>query len=88
MRPAGEAEDTARLDDDARYARRLAIDRQTQGCVADETNRKGVGPGVSRACPVDPLARLQIILDRASRVGLTRIFFRCGRCAWGRLTTG
>ncbi len=65
MRPAGEAEDTARLDDDARHARRLAIDRQTQGCVADETNRKGVGPGVSRACPVDPLARLQIILDRA-----------------------
>ncbi|MFC3530193.1 hypothetical protein ACFOMH_18650, partial [Paracoccus mangrovi] len=57
--------DTARLDDDARHARRLAIDRQTQGCVADETNRKGVGPGVSRACPVDPLARLQIILDRA-----------------------
>ena len=65
MRPAGEAEDAARLDDDARHARRLAIDRQTQGCVADETNRKGVGSGVSRACPVDPLARLQIILDRA-----------------------
>ena len=65
MRPAGEAEDTARLDDDARHARRLAIDRQTQGCVADETNRKGVVPGVSRACPVDSPARLQIIVDRA-----------------------
>ena len=65
MRAAGEAEDTARLDDDARHARRLAIDRQMQGCVADETNRKGVGPEVSRARPVDPLARLQIILDRA-----------------------
>ena len=85
---SAQREDTARLDDDARHARRLAIDRQTQGCVADETNRKGVVPGVSRACPVDSPARLQIIVDRASRVGLTRIFFRCGRCAWGRLTTG
>ena len=35
-RPAGAAEDTARQDDDARPARRLAIDRQTQGCVADK----------------------------------------------------
>ena len=71
---SAQREDTARLDDDARHARRLAIDRQTQGCVADETKREGVGAGVSRACPVDPLARLQIILDRASRVGLRSIF--------------
>ena len=62
---SAQREDTARLDDDARHARRLAIDRQTQGCVADETNRKDVGAGVSRACPVDPPARLQIIVDRA-----------------------
>ena len=66
VRPAGAAEDTARLDDDARYARRLPLDRQTQGCVADETKRYGVGPGVSRACPVDPPERPPIILDRAS----------------------
>ena len=45
-RPAGAAEDTARQDDDARPARRLAIDRQTQGCVADKgkgKHRRGGG---------------------------------------------
>ena len=70
MVEAGQApvmrEDTARLDDDARRARRLPLDRQRQGCVADETDRNIDGSGVSRACPVDPPARPPFILDRAS----------------------
>ncbi|AYF03808.1 hypothetical protein PY32053_04280 (plasmid) [Paracoccus yeei] len=66
VRPAGAAEDTARLDDDARHARRLAIDRQTQGCVADKGNGNIVGAGVSAgAACVDPPARQQPIMARA-----------------------
>jgi len=66
VRPAGAAEDTARQDDDARHARRLAIDRQTQGCVADKAKGNIVGAGVSAgAARVDPPARLQPIWGRA-----------------------
>jgi hypothetical protein len=78
VRPAGAAEDTARLDDDARHARRWPLDRQTQGCVADETNRKVAGSGVSAgAGRVDPSARHQPVtaraLARVSKVHLRQI---------------
>ena len=66
MRPAGAAEDTARLDDDARPARRWPLDRQTPGCVADKGKGNIVGAGVSAgAAGVDPPARPQPITARA-----------------------
>ena len=49
-----------------RRRRRLAIDRQTQGCVADKGNGNIVGAGVSAdAGRVDPPARQQPIMTRA-----------------------
>ena len=66
MRPAGAAEDTARLDDDARPARRLPLDRHPTGCVADKRKGNVAGTGVSAgAARVDPPARPQPIMARA-----------------------
>ena len=66
MRPAGAAEDTARLDDDARHARRWPLDRHPTGCVADKRKGNSVGAGVSAgAGRVDPPARPQPVMARA-----------------------
>ena len=46
VRPAAEGEDTARLDDDARDARRLPLDRPGQVCWADtKGNKNSSGTG-------------------------------------------